>query len=101
MFVRVWRFRAAAGREGEFEELYGPTGAWAQLFGKAAGYLGTELQRVTGGSSEYLTIDRWESRPAWEAFRRDHAAAYESLDRRSESLTASEELVGELDDAGL
>ncbi|MDQ3811878.1 MAG: antibiotic biosynthesis monooxygenase, partial [Chloroflexota bacterium] len=84
-----------------FEELYGPTGAWAQLFRKAAGYRGTELQRVTDGSSEYRTIDHWESRTAWEACRRDQAAAYESLERRGESLTTSEELVGEWDDAAL
>jgi heme-degrading monooxygenase HmoA len=97
VFERVWRFRAAADREREFQELYGPSGAWAQLFASAPGYLGTELQRSEGNPREFLTIDRWESRAAWERFRRDHAAAYEDLDRLCEPLTTFEELVGEFD----
>ena len=98
MFVRIWRFRAAAGREREFEQLNGSSGAWAQLFRSAPGYLGTELQRVVGSPSEYLTIDRWESRDAWLAFRQTHAVAYESLDREAAPLTESEVLVREADE---
>jgi heme-degrading monooxygenase HmoA len=98
LFVRIWRFRAAAGREREFEQLNDSSGAWAQLFRVASGYLGTELQRVVGSPREYLTIDRWESRDAWLAFRQQHAAAYESLDHQAEPLTESEVLVREADE---
>lgn len=96
-FERVWRFRVVAGLEPEFERVYGSTGAWAQLFSRAAGYRGTELQRLEKRSPEYLLVDRWESRAAWEAFRRDHAADYERLDRECEALTLTEELVREAD----
>jgi hypothetical protein len=47
--------------------------------------------------SEYLLVDRWESRRAWDAFRQEHAAVYESLDRRCEALTTCEDLVREVD----
>jgi heme-degrading monooxygenase HmoA len=99
VFVRIWQYRAKPGSEREFEELYGPAGAWAQLFQVAAGYLGTELRRAPDAPDEYQTLDRWESRAAWEAFRQRHGAAYESLDRRCELLTASETLVAEWHEA--
>jgi heme-degrading monooxygenase HmoA len=97
VFVRVWRFRAAAGREDAFERFNGSAGDWAQLFRKAAGYFGTDLHRADV-PGEYITIDRWESRDAWEAFRRDYADAYEALDREGENLTVSETLVREQDE---
>jgi heme-degrading monooxygenase HmoA len=98
VFVRIWRFRAAPGQEERFERVYGSDGAWARLFGLAPGYLGTELGRTDDDRAEYLTIDRWKSRAAWQAFRRDHAAAYDALDRECEHLTVSEDLVSERDE---
>lgn len=95
MFVRIWRFRAAPGQEERFERVYGSDGAWAKLFALAAGYLGTELRRTDRDRAGYLAIDRWESRAAWRAFRRDHAAAYDALDRECEHLIVSEELISE------
>jgi heme-degrading monooxygenase HmoA len=71
MYIILWRFRPAVGREGEFERAYGPSGPWARLFGREHGYLGTELllRRSEDGSREYLTLDRWVSRGAYETFR--------------------------------
>jgi heme-degrading monooxygenase HmoA len=97
VFVRIWRFRPKAGLEEEFEALYGADGAWAQLFQLGRGYLGTELQRVSDAPPEYRTIDRWESRAAWDAFRRQCDAFYESLDRRAQLVTEVEQLVEEFD----
>ncbi|HEX6324842.1 MAG TPA: GNAT family N-acetyltransferase [Vicinamibacterales bacterium] len=93
-FERVWRFRAADGSDDAFEQVYGSAGPWAHLFAQSPGYRGTELQRAAK-PGEYLLVDRWASRQAWEAFRRDFAAAYDALDRECEALTASEELVRE------
>ncbi|HET9455596.1 MAG TPA: antibiotic biosynthesis monooxygenase family protein [Gemmatimonadaceae bacterium] len=96
-FERHWRFRARPESRDTFEALYGSEGAWAKLFSRHPGFRGTELQRVPDAPLEYLLIDRWESRRAWDAFRREHAAAYEELDRRCGALTSSEELVREVD----
>ena len=81
--------------EPEFERVYGPAGDWVALFMLGSGYLGMELRRTDDDPAEYLTIDRWESEDAWQAFRRDNAAAYEALDRRCEPLTVAEVLVAE------
>ena len=95
MFVRVWRFRAAAGKEAEFERFNGPHGEWAQLFARSPKYLGTTLKPIKGAPGEYETTDRWESREAWDEFRRNFGADYERLDREAEALTASETFVSE------
>jgi heme-degrading monooxygenase HmoA len=95
MFLRLWQFRAAPGQENEFEEAYGPEGAWAQLFRMDPGYLGTELLRAATGPRDYVTVDRWESPAAWTAFRELHADAYEKLDRQCERLCSLDARIGE------
>jgi heme-degrading monooxygenase HmoA len=96
MYVILWQFRPAVGRESEFERAYGPSGGWARLFGREDGYLGTELllRRSEDGSREYLTLDRWASRGAYEAFRDHRSGEYGRLDRRLEGLTEEEALLG-------
>jgi len=69
VYVIVWAFRPWPGREIEFEQAYGPVGRWAILFREAPGYLGTDLLRAADGSGRYLTVDRWQSPQAQEAFR--------------------------------
>ena len=96
MYVRLWRFRPTVGREGEFERAYGPSGEWAQLFGREDGYLGTELllRCSEDESREYLTLDRWASRATYEAFRACRSGEYGRLDRRLGELTEEETLLG-------
>jgi heme-degrading monooxygenase HmoA len=95
VYVIVWAFRPRPGREPEFEQAYGPGGGWATLFREAPAYLGTELLRAVGGPGRYLTVDRWQSRAAYEAFRAARPAEYEALDQACEALTSSEERVGD------
>ena len=94
MYVLVWEFRVRPGAEATFEQLYGATGGWVALFVAAPGYRGTELLRAEGGPRRYLTIDRWESRRAYEAFRQRAPARYRELDEVGEGLTEAEALVG-------
>ena len=96
VYAIVWEFRPRAGREGDFERAYGPEGDWALLFRRGEGYLGTELLRESGDPAgpRYLTIDRWASREAHEAFLRAHRAEYEALDRACEGVTDRESSLG-------
>jgi hypothetical protein len=41
-----------------------------------------------------VTIDRWESAAAFEAFKTRFAAEYDAIDRSCESLTRRETLIG-------
>lgn len=95
MYVIVWKYEVLADREMDFRVAYGPDGDWARLFAKHDGFVGTELI-TTDQPRHYLTIDRWESARAFDAYmalERD-MDEYRRLDQRSEALTVSEELVG-------
>ena len=96
MYVVLWRFRPVVGQESEFERAYGPSKEWAQLFHRGDGYLGTELllRRSDAESREYLTLDRWASRAAYEAFRVRRSGEYRRLDPRLEELTEEEIFLG-------
>jgi heme-degrading monooxygenase HmoA len=95
VYIVVWAFRPRPGREGEFERVYGPQGRWAALFREAPGYLSTDLLRAQDGSGRYLTVDRWQSRAAYEEFLKCHGSAYQALDQACEVLSESEERLGD------
>ena len=94
MFVVVWQFEIAEDKIAAFEDAYSPQGAWAQLFGDSPEYRGTELLRDAYIPGNYLTIDRWASEEAFRAFRKDHDAEYEKLDRACDDLTSREIRIG-------
>lgn len=90
MFQILWQFDVADGQAGAFTEAYGPAGPWAEFFRQADGFRGTELFRRTAAPPCFLTLDRWTTRDAYEAFRRERAADYTALDAACEGLTAGE-----------
>ena len=94
MFVVVWQFEISEEKIAAFEAAYSPQGAWAQLFGASPEYRGTELLRDAYIPGNYLTIDRWASEEAFRAFRKDHDAEYEKLDRACDDLTSREIRIG-------
>jgi heme-degrading monooxygenase HmoA len=94
MFVVVWKFEIAEEQVAGFEAAYGPEGSWARLFRASKDYLGTELLRDAYVPGAYLTIDRWTSEAAFRAFRKEHDAEYEVLDRECDALTGRETRVG-------
>ena len=94
MFIVVWQFEIAEEKIAAFEAAYGPEGDWARLFRTSPDYHGTELLRDAYVPGSYLTIDRWASEDAFRAFRRDHDADYEKLDRTCDDLTQKETRIG-------
>jgi heme-degrading monooxygenase HmoA len=90
----LWEFRVRPERAAEFENAYSPSGAWAALFAKSEGFLGTTLLRDVSAPGRYMTIDRWSSTAAQAAMHERHAAEYETLDRAFEALTESEIALG-------
>jgi heme-degrading monooxygenase HmoA len=90
MLVRVWEYEVVAGREAEFEQLYGSAGAWAQLFARSAGHLSTELYRGVDRPGRYLTVDRFSGADSWQQFLTEHGGDYAELDSRCAELTTSE-----------
>jgi heme-degrading monooxygenase HmoA len=94
MYVILWRFRPLVGQEREFENAYGSSGDWASLFSRGNGYLGTQLLRHTDDPREYLTVDRWVSRAAYETFLGHFGDEYRQLDDRLQGLAEKETLLG-------
>jgi heme-degrading monooxygenase HmoA len=93
-FVIVWAFSPQPGLEREFEAAYGPKGSWAELFHESSDFLGTELLRDAKAPDRYLTVDRWRSHAAFDAFYDAKQRDYEILDRACELLTLREERLG-------
>lgn len=93
-YVYVWEFRVPPEREQAFVAAYGPSGAWVQLFRRASGYIETILLQDQAVPGRFLTIDRWRSQDAHDAFLAESRAEYEALDRAFESLTQHESSLG-------
>ena len=95
MHVIIWEFHVSEVHQSAFETAYGPAGDWAVLFQRHPGYRGTELLRDEKRQGRYVTIDRWETRSAFDAMRATDAEAYATLDRRFDELTDRETLIGD------
>ena len=94
-YIVIWEFEAGPTARAEFETIYGPDGDWAKLFRLSPEFRGTKLIHDIARPERYLTLDAWTSREALQLFKQQYAAEYSDLDRRCESLTVHESLVGE------
>jgi len=91
----AWRFTARAGKELEFEKVYGAGGDWATLFRSASGYRGARPYRSRQAPRRSLVIDRWSSAEAFARFKSSSSEEYRALDERCEELTADETHLGD------
>ncbi len=89
-----FRYRVHPSQVRAFEHAYGPTGPWAHLFSRHPGFRRTRLFRHKGDASVYLTVDVWESKADYDAFRSEHAEEYAKLDRDLGMLRLEELLLG-------
>jgi heme-degrading monooxygenase HmoA len=93
-YVYLWEFIVSADHTNAFERTYGPSGEWVQLFSRAEGYLRSELLRDRSQPRRFITIDYWESREAWDAFRTRFAKEFEALDAKCAAWTTMETEIG-------
>jgi heme-degrading monooxygenase HmoA len=96
MYVIVWEFVVGPEKVGAFVAAYKSDGAWAKLFAKADGYIGTELLRSTdsGQGTTFVTIDRWKTAEDFTRFLEDFGTEYRVLDTQLEGLTLRERKLG-------
>ena len=93
-FAYMWVFQVKAGREAEFESLYGPHGGWARFFRGSPQYLKTELLRDLAKPGRYCTIDYWTDEASHKEFCQQRAKEFQRLDAAGAKLTESETAVG-------
>ena len=96
-FAYIWVYDVLPGQVDDFRHLYGPSGRWVALFRQAPGYLDTQLLQDRTQARRFVTIDRWESREAFTAFRLDFADEFDRLDGIGDQMTSNEVLLGEFD----
>lgn len=94
MIATIWRFHVPTASVEAFEHAYGPAGDWADLFARAAGYVGTELLQLDGEDRVYLTIDRWHTEAEFHAAKKMLEREYAALDRRCDAYTSEETWLG-------
>ncbi len=94
MYIIIWQYHVKEGQVPEFQRNYASNGAWAELFQKADGFLGTELASHHENPARCLTIDRWSSKEAYESFKAKYDQEYHALDAQCEELTDMERLLG-------
>jgi heme-degrading monooxygenase HmoA len=97
MIEVFWRYRIHVSQKRAFEHAYGSTGPWAALFGRHPGYRRTRLFRHKDDPGIYLTVDVWDSKADWDAFRSEFADDYLRLDRQLAMLKMEEHLLGYYD----
>lgn len=93
-YTCIWAFRVSEENREAFEACYAPDGAWGSLFRQQPGFVGMQLLHDRRSPGHYLTVDRWESEAAHEAFRSACAGAYADLDRQCEGLAWQETFIG-------
>jgi heme-degrading monooxygenase HmoA len=94
VYVIMWEFVVRPERVSEFVSAYKADGIWAQLFGLAAGYKGTELLSSTADAQRFITIDRWDNVEDYVRFQEGFGPQYKALNARLEELTLRETKVG-------
>jgi heme-degrading monooxygenase HmoA len=96
MYVIVWEFVVRPEKIDEFVAAYKSGGAWAKLFARADGYIGTELLRSTdsGQAATFVTIDRWKTADDFTRFQERFGNEYRLLDTQLEGLTLRERKLG-------
>jgi heme-degrading monooxygenase HmoA len=90
-YVIIWTYDVPPQGSAAFIAAYGPEGDWGQLFAKGAGFIGVELYRR---GDAFLTIDRWLSEDAFNAFQSAFGDQYEALDAKLAHLTRSQTRIG-------
>ena len=94
----IWEFAVEEGHRPAFERAYAAGGPWARLFATSEGFLETRLLKAKESPGVYQTIDRWASREAYAAFKRDFADAYDALDEEVGDLSRRETYIGLFDE---
>lgn len=94
MIAIMWQFDVKAGREDEFEQLYGADGAWTAMNRHTRSYLGTSFLRDQNRESRYVLIEYWSEMLVAEPDRGVRAVAVAEFEARRKPLVEAVEPMG-------
>ena len=84
------------GKEPEFEDVFGPSGAWSSFLRRSEGYRGTEVRCESQAERRHRVLDFWASHREFEVFREKFAEDYDRFNRQvsEEGVIEKQILVG-------
>ena len=94
MIAIMWQFDVKAGREDEFEQLYGVDGPWTAMNRHTRSYIGTSFLQDQNRPARYVVIEYWSEMLVAEQSKGTRKAAQAALDARRDELVASVEPLG-------
>jgi hypothetical protein len=94
MIAIMWQFDVKAGREAEFEQLYGADGAWTTMNRHTRSYLGSSFLHDQNRVSRYIVIEYWSEMLVAEPNRAVRSAANAVVEARRTALVQSVEPLG-------
>jgi hypothetical protein len=94
MIAIMWQFDVKAGREAEFEQLYGADGAWTAMNRHTRSYLGSSFLNDQAQTSRYIVIEYWSEMLVSEPARGVRSTAVAAFEAQRIALIESVEPLG-------
>jgi hypothetical protein len=94
MIAIMWQFDVKAGREAEFEQLYGADGAWTAMNRHTRSYLGSSFLNDQAETSRYIVIEYWSEMLVSEPARGVRSTAVAAFEAQRIALIESVEPLG-------
>jgi len=94
MVAIMWQFAVRAGRESEFEDLFGADGEWNVLNRQTRSYLGSSFLRDQSQPSRYIVVEYWSEMLVYEQHRTFRSDVVATLEARRAALIDSVEPLG-------
>jgi hypothetical protein len=94
MIAIMWQFDVKAGREAEFEQLYGADGEIAAMNRLTRSYLGNSFLRDQNRASRYVLIEYWSEMLVSEPHKVYRSDAQATLEQRRAALVVAVEPLG-------
>jgi quinol monooxygenase YgiN len=93
-YLVFWEYQVVPEMKENFELEYGREGSWARLFKESRSYKGSLLHRSDEKADNYLLIDIWDSKKAYDEFVEEHRETYDELSARFEPYYELETRIG-------
>jgi len=90
----VWQFDVKAGKQAEFERIYGADGEWTALSRTSRSFLGSSFLRDLAQPTRYLLVEYWSEMLVYEQHRASRSAMIESIEERRAELVEVMEPLG-------
>jgi hypothetical protein len=94
MIAIMWQFDVKAGRETEFEQLYGADGAWTAMNRHTRSYLGSSFLNDQNRASRYILVEYWSEMVVAEPARGVRGAATAAFEAQRTALIESIQPMG-------